>query len=157
MNIVYLKKLQENPKLEINESGDFSSIQGISEIEISQLEQLWNSGNSFPVVLKELLFLAGTNCYVFDYGITEDQNDMQEWVREQMTEMNKIISRPFYAIDLYGGDQFLFIYLDEGDNPDIYQASAYESGANWYRKTSNTIKSLSEKRIARVKEGLNPY
>ena len=157
MNIQYLTKLKDNP-IEYSEDTDFRfPIKGISEAEITQLEQTWNNGNPFPKVLKELLYLAGEDCYVFDYGIPENQNEMQEWVREQMTEMNKTITRPFYAIDLYGGDQFLFIYLDEGDNPDIYQASAYESNSIWFRNINHTIKSLSERRIDRVKEGYNPF
>jgi hypothetical protein len=153
MTIEYLTSLYENP---IHQVHRFKN-RGIPETEIAQLEQLYNNGNAFPKVLKELLFLTGDFCYVFEHGITKSQQEMQEWVREDMEEMERIISRPFYAIDLYGGDQFMFVYLDEGDNPQIYQASAYEKGDVWIRKTSNTIKSLSEKRIIRVKEGGNPF
>lgn len=155
MTIEYLTQLRDNPVEYPDDASNRFENEGVSESEILQLEQLYNNGNPFPKALKELLCLAGNFCYVFDYNIHNNQQEIQEWVREDMVEMNRIISRPFYAFDLYSG--FLFIYLDEGDNPDIYEAQPFSAGNDWIRKTSNTIKSLSEKRILRVKEGLNPF
>ena len=61
MEINYLKKLQENINI-------FQyPCEPISMIEIESLEQTYNSGNPFPKVLKELLFLAGEFCYILDY------------------------------------------------------------------------------------------
>lgn len=158
MNIQYLKKLQTNPSLEINNSGYFSSIKGISETEIKSLEQLYNNENPFPKVLKELLLLAGTNCFVCDYGINKTQQELQEWVREDMLENERTISRPFFAFDVYGGSQFLFIYLDEGDNPEIYEAHPYSNDDNWIRHLNNlTIKNLVDNGIERIKRGENPF
>ena len=155
MNIEYLTQLRDDP---INYPNDvtnrFPNI-GITESEIIQLQENWNNSNPFPKVLKELLFLAGNYCYVFDYNIHENQQEIQEWVREDLVETNRIIARPFYVFDLYDG--FMFIYLDEGDNPEIYEAHPFRTGNDWIRKTSNTIKSLSEKRISRVKDGQNPF
>lgn len=153
MNIQYLKKIQTNPSLEINNSSYFSSIKRISETEIASLEQFYNNGNIFPKVLKELLFLAGSDCFVCDYGINKTQQDLQEWVREDMLENERTISRPFYAFDVYGGSQFLFIYLDEGDNPEIYEAHPYSNENDWIKRLNNlTIKSLVDNGIERVKE-----
>ena len=158
MEIQYLKKLQNNPYENPSDLQNSFIIKGITLNEIQQLELLYNSGNPFPIVLKELLFLAGSYCYVCDYGINETQQKLQEWVREDMTDNTRIISRPFYAFDVYGGDQFLFIYLDEGDNPTIYEANPWTDGENWIKHLDNlTIKSLVDDGIERVKRGENPF
>ena len=158
MEIQYLKKLQNNPYENPSDLQNSFIIKGITLNEIQQLELLYNSGNPFPIVLKELLFLAGSNCYVCDYGINETQQKLQEWVRDDMSDNTRIISRPFYAFDVYGGDQFLFIYLDEGDNPTIYEANPWTDGENWIKHLDNlTIKSLVDDGIERVKRGENPF
>lgn len=155
MNIEYLNSLKDNSAEYPNDANNKFENEGILDSEIQQLEQLYNNSNPFPKVLKELLHLAGKFSHVFDYSIHTTQQEIQEWVREDLTETNRVISRPFYAFDLYSG--FMFIYLDEGDNPDIYEAHPFRTGSEWIRKTSNTIKSLSEKRILRVKDGMNPF
>lgn len=55
MIIEYLKTLRDNPII------NGYNIEGISETEIQQLEQLYNNGNTFPKVLRELLYLAGND------------------------------------------------------------------------------------------------
>lgn len=42
MNIEILTYLRDNSTLEINKSGSFKTIRGISETEITQIEQLFN-------------------------------------------------------------------------------------------------------------------
>jgi hypothetical protein len=59
MKIEYLAKLKDNPSAYPNDKDYKSTIQPILIEEIEHLEQLYNSGNPFPKVLKELLFLAG--------------------------------------------------------------------------------------------------
>lgn len=71
MNIEYLEALRDNPK-----RWDYEN-KGISDLAIiQQLEQSFNNGNSFPKVLKELLFLAGESCVwlMFHY---DSQYEMQ--------------------------------------------------------------------------------
>jgi hypothetical protein len=65
MEIKYLKELELNPTLRNQ------TIKPIPESEISELEQLYNDGKEFPLALRELLFLAGSYCYVLDYGIDD--------------------------------------------------------------------------------------
>lgn len=161
MNIIYLKELQSTPSIEINNSGTQSIINGISESEISQLEQNWNSGGNFPIVLKELLYLAGETCYVLDYGWNDSQQEMQTEVREQLIEWNRVILRPFYAIDVYGSDQFLFVYLDEGENPNVYEAYLptlkYDDATSWLKSLDRSLKDFINFRINKVKKGYNPF
>ena len=158
MTIKYLQQLKDNPVAYPNDTEFKFEIKGISEPEIQQLELVWNNNRPFPKVLKELLFLAGNFCYVCDYGPNDSQQEVQEWVREHMEDNNRILNRPFYAFDVYGGDTFLFIYLDEGDNPNVYQAKPYSDDDNWIRPLkSQTIQSIINTGINRVKMGQNPY
>ena len=154
MDITYLKQLERTPNKNswINES--------ISLEEIKQLEQIYNNNKPFPKALRELLFLAGNYCIVLDYGLNDTQQELQEFVRENMQEENRIITRPFYAIDVYNaGDQFLFVYLDEVDDPAVYQAS-YEDRSdrpNWINKVTPTLSNFVNRKIERVKNGQNPF
>lgn len=156
MEIQYLNNLKNNP-INYGVLMDFE-IDGINLEEIQILEQKWNNGNPFPKALKELLFLAGNYCYVCDYGVNENQQELQESVRKDLLENGKTIIRPFYAIDVYTFYNFLFIYLDEGDNPSIYHASPGIEN-NWIKSLFNnlTIKDLIDNRIERAKKGENPF
>lgn len=158
MNIQYLTQLRDNPVKYPNDTTHRFPIIGIPETEIAQLEQLYNNGNPFPKILKELLFLAGNRCYVFDYGISETQQEMQEWAREQMQDNNIVENRPFYVFDYYGGYSFRFIYLDEGDNPQVYEGTPYhDESLSWKRPLGNTIQIIVNIRVQDVKDGLNPF
>ncbi|WP_293303068.1 hypothetical protein [Pedobacter sp. UBA4863] len=151
MEIQYLTYLRDNP------SGNFP-IEPISLQEIQQLEILYNTGNPFPIALKELLFLAGQFCYVLDYGVFENQQQMQEFVRSEMAEENKSLSRPFFVIDVYNlGDQFIFVYLDEGNNPPTYEGHYYASNQGWISQVTPTLSGLINHGIDRVKQGRNPF
>ena len=157
MNIEYLKILRDNPAMYPNDIDYKGQIRGIPLTEIEQLEQTWNNGNPFPKALRELLFLAGDFCFVFSYGVYDTQQRLQEAMREDMVECNKTITRPFYVMDTWNADQYYFVYLDEGDNPYIYEALPNEDNSIWLKRLNHTIKSKSESRIARVKRGENPY
>jgi len=159
MTIKYLQQLKDNPIVYSKNNTELQfKIEGIPESEIQQLELVWNNGNVFPKVLKELLFLAGNFFYVCDYGPNDNQQEMQEWVREHMRDNNRSINRPFFAFDIYGGGTFLFIYLDEGDNPKVFEASPYSDYNDWIRPLEpQTIQSIVNIGINRVKMGQNPY
>lgn len=127
MNIIYLNKLKNAPT-----SPDSMTNRGISENEIIQLESSFNNGMMFPKALRELLYLAGDFCYVCDFGLSDTQEELQLSVREDISYFNRVISRPFYVFDVYNPtDNFLFIYLDEGDNPPVRVAQYEKDYANW--------------------------
>jgi hypothetical protein len=161
MNIKYLTLLRDNP---IGNPGgiDFKDeIKGISLAEIQQLEQTWNGGKEFPAALRELLFLAGDDCYVLDTGLMESQQEMQEEARQWLVDFNRTISRPFYVIDVYNaGEQFLMVYLDEGDDPNVYEAylpNWRDDQMLWLDKVGRTLKDFINIRIDMVKQGYNPF
>ena len=156
MQIEYLKELEKNPY-----HLGFPKLNNkpISETEILHLEQLYNNnGNTFPKALRELLYLAGNYCYVLDYGISESQEELQQFVRGELNYYNKIITRAFFVIDVYNAaDQFLLVYLDEGENPPVYEASYYENSSSWIRLISYNLSEYLNNLIIRVKEGRNPF
>jgi hypothetical protein len=166
MNIQYLIELQNNPTLEINNSGHFSTIQGIPISEIEQLEQTWNNGNPFPGALRELLFLAGNFCYVLDYGwFGGCTQQMQVEARQWMTEegLERTITRPFYIIEASSYGSFLMVYLDEGDNPFVrnvclsHEDEVSLGDLGWLYNTDRTLKNFIDYGIEIVKKGFNPF
>lgn len=162
MEIIYLKELQNYPMREPKNPINKFEIQGLSLPEIVELEQNWNSGNPFPKALRELLYLAGTYCYVLDYNVWENQQDMQEMLRMYMQRSGHSFSRPFFIVDNYGGGgpgQFLFVYLDEDQNdPKIYEYSsdAIDRGRVLDRYLGYSLSHLINLGITAVKEGRNP-
>lgn len=161
MNIQYLKVLRDNP-IEYGVENNFE-IQGIPMSEIEQLEQAWNNGTTFPIALRELLFLAGNACYVLDYGWFDGgQHQMQLDAREWMTEegMERTITRPFYVLEVRDEEAFLMVYLDEGDNPFMRTVDLPHRNfddASWNRNTDRTLKDFITERINDVKQGFNPF
>jgi hypothetical protein len=158
MKIQYLKILEDNPSAYPHDTDFKLTIRSTPLIEITQLEVLYNNGRLFPTALRELLYLAGDYCYVLDKSDFESQQEMQEYVRSQLELTNKVITNPFMVIDVYNApSQFLFVYLNAGDNPPVYEASYYATNENWIRPVSNSLSSYIESLIQRVKEGRNPF
>lgn len=57
----------------------------------------------------------------------DNQQHIQDFVRNQIEIANKKIINPFMAIDIYNeSNQFLFIYLNGSENPPVYEAEYYE-------------------------------
>ena len=152
MTIEYLQKLRDNPS-------DGTVIRGIPLTEIAHLEQIFNNGNPFPKVLKEMLFLAGNYCYVLDLGIWDSMQEMQEEERQELLEIDSVtITRPFFFVCLASTGMGVFMFLDEGDNPVLCQILNHPTQANYYRRMDGvTLKYLIDSRIQDVLNGDNPF
>ncbi|TFF33771.1 hypothetical protein [Mucilaginibacter psychrotolerans] len=157
MEIELLQNLKDNPNLSLFEN------KGISLQEITLLESVYNNGNPFPTALREMLFLAGEFCAVFDFGLEETQQEMQEAARSPMPKYNREILRPFYVVDVYNaGSQFLFVYLDENQfDPIIYEAVLHErhnDSTPWiHALLDRTLSQFIDSRLERLKRGENPF
>lgn len=104
MEIFYLNSLKNNP------TRNSWKNEPLSIEHITQLEASYNNCGPFPQALRELLFLAGNYCIVFDYGLNTTQQELQKFVRAEMLEEGRTITRPFFVIDVYNAsDQFLFV------------------------------------------------
>lgn len=154
MDIKYLKALKDNP----TGQGGLRN-RPISLNEITQLEQEFNNSKPFPQALRELLYLAGSFCYILDFGLHDSQKELQEDVREWLIEDNRTINRPFFAIDIYNVfEEFVMVHLDEEENPEIYCIYLpVDNSMPWYRSLGSTLSQFCESRIARVKRGENPF
>jgi len=158
----YLTILEQFPSYTYKTTGNTYNLRPLSDDEISALQNTYNGGASFPVVLQELLSLAGNFCYVLDYGPVDSQDEFQQNVRKFLTNNSAkghTITRPFFALDQYGGDQFLFIYLDESvDDPTVYQATPYaKEGKDWLFNTGGTITTLINQSMKLFLSGYNPF
>lgn len=159
MDIHFLQHLRDNPSAYPNDTDYKDTIEPISLEEIEHLEQLYNNGIPFPKALRELLYLAGNDCYVLDYGMYDSQELMQIAVREWMVNYNRSLTRPFFAIDVYNAEgQFLYVYLDEGDNPFVYQAYLpTRSDIVPFKSFNKTLSDFIKVHIDMVKQGYNPF
>lgn len=158
MEIKFLEKLKNYPSAYPNDADYEGTIKGINLQEIEFLEQLYNNGNTFPKVLRELLFLAGSYCYVLDY-FDDTQEELQTDVREWLSNYNRSIIRPFFAIDAPNpGEQFLYVYLDEGDDPAVYQAHLpIRNDILPFTILQSTLSEFINVHIDMVKKRYNPF
>jgi len=156
MEIKYLKDLRDNSTVVSNTFN--LKIEPMPETEIVELEKFWNHGNPFPTALRELLLLAGHRCYVVDYGIDETRHELQEFVREEMVDHHKTIARPFFVIDVYNAaTQFLFVYLDEDDDPAVHEGYYSHDAAIWITLISQNLSEYINSLINWKKSGQNPF
>lgn len=122
MEIEILTYLRDNPARYPGNTEYEGRIEPMSFSEIQNHEMIYNNGKPFPKVLKELLFLAGKYCYVLEHNVL-DINEFQKEPREWMEESNKAINHPFYVIEIWGfAESFLFVHLDEDDDPIVRHA-----------------------------------
>ena len=147
-----------------SDSGFLFTVKPLTIDEIVNLESKYNNGNPFPTSLRELLFLAGKDCHVLDYGLNDTQEEMQDEVRECLVEygFNDLITRPFFVIDVHRGSSlFLFVYLDEEVNdPTVYQADLDKNLVSDYSRIMSLEAKLSSfvnNRISELLNGYNPF
>ncbi len=122
MEIQYLKKLVKNATI------DGRSIVGVSEKEIQEVEKKFNI--TFPKAYREFLLLAGKRRGQLPLYDTSDLETLaadwhQEimWEELEMTNATKDFQRPFWLFaESNACEQFVFFYLDDGDDPTVYSA-----------------------------------
>ncbi|MDN3548801.1 hypothetical protein [Mucilaginibacter aquaedulcis] len=167
MEIKYQTVLNNNPVIKstvemANGLISFFTLKPLTIDEIVHLETTYNNSNQFPTSLRELLFLAGQDCYVLDYGLTDTQEEMQNDAREWLVDYGFSITRPFFVIDVHrGSDIFLFVYTDEGINdPIVYEANLDKnlpSGYSWLKNLQASLSSFVNARISYLQRGINPF
>jgi hypothetical protein len=122
MEISFLQKMKEHPKPRKSMNRD----RGLSLDKIETLEIEINNGNLFPKAYREYLFLGGDyNSLGLSIAFEESKSweDIPAIKRVATVEMQKqklSIERPYSILHYYDDDGFIFIYLDEGDNPQPY-------------------------------------
>ncbi|MFC0514547.1 SMI1/KNR4 family protein [Mucilaginibacter angelicae] len=158
MEIKYLQLLGSNPVVKAPDSEHFFTNEPLSSTEIASLENLYNNGSSFPSSLRELLSIAGKSCYVLEYAAFESQEEMQQESRSWLIDddRNLSITRPYFVLDVYNyGEKFLFVYLDEGEDPIVYQALLDEEP--WINSLGSKLSEYVESSVKILMSGYNPF
>ncbi len=145
MEIQYLFKMKNTPKIGRLEN------RGISEQKIERLEQEFKI--KFPKAYKEFLFLGGEFQNCIDWDTDYEYLDLvQVNIKESMQNV-KLQLKSFFAFATYDNDQALFFFLDEGDNPPVYQYAEDKFLKNekeeyvYWKKTKKSFGDLIEKHI----------
>ena len=124
MKIKYLKDLENFP-----DGIELFNNRGIAIEEIEALEVTYNSGNKFPQVLRELLFIAGDYCVCFDYW--DNITEMNIEVRDRYSEVDLSSIEPFVCVDCNGGfgnSSFLYVKCNENvDDPFLWTVELTKS------------------------------
>jgi hypothetical protein len=140
MEIKYLKNLEDFYSNNIK----ISRI-GVAESEIEKLET--DLGVKLPQAYREFLFLAGRRDNII--GDWNSEFDDLEFIQEYAADAFKGVGlqmRPFWCFAEYcDADSSLFFFLDEGDDPPVYNFAAEkiikdESGNRvFFKKTDNSF------------------
>jgi hypothetical protein len=145
MEIQYLKLFQENPRRNLEELSTTPNTP-LSESEISTLEDKWNNGTRFPVVIREFLEIGGKYNWIFEGG---DQERLRSSIESMSQFINYKMSRRYIAITCSISDpQYFIVFLDEDQvDPYVYELNLYlEEHLEIYNieRLSNTAIPLSE-------------
>lgn len=130
----------------------------LSDSEIVLLEDEFNNGRNFPIVLRELLFIAGKYCDLLEYEICKTQQQIQHRGIKLLQESYLSIQRSYYVID-FGTDGFTFIYLDESQtDPVINYADMDKTNPDGQiYSLQRTLSEFINARLETIKKGYNPF
>ncbi len=162
MEFIYLQKLlktkdslEKYPTISRNPEGN--SIE-----EILQYENKFNEGENLPKSLKEYLFISGKFCPLGFDVVDGDYIGLREYYDKRLAERGIEMERPFMIFDNFEGDSFMFIYLDEGDDPQPWNCSVHEDydseeGEMIWKVPHPTFSDLVNTLVDRALKGLQPW
>ncbi len=146
MEIQYLQNLENSP---VKGDAVIPKDRGVSEIEIIAFEQ--KVGLPLPKALKEFLFLSGEYCLSIEANATNQGLDEYEFRNEQFQEnlddAKIAISRPYYILTERSGEYFHFIYLDDGENPPVYNIYCWDDEKYKLEKRANSFSDWIDQEI----------
>ena len=151
MKIKYLQKFEEN-KDKFKYVKTYPT-QGCSLNEIKVLEEKLNNGNPFPKVFREFLFIGGeVSCLPFNMKFSWMERETKDCL-EGLKNRGLKTDRPIVVFDQLDSEQYSFIYLDEGDNPQPWNCFAVEDEETIWKSPFNTFKDLIEVSVDLALEG----
>ncbi|WP_444670956.1 SMI1/KNR4 family protein [Flavobacterium columnare] len=91
--------------------------------EITSIEK--ELGILIPMAIKEFFLLVGNDYdYLWDGGGADKISRLiynKNLAIKLLNECGVFFSRDYFVFSSYSGDQFMFVYLDEGDDPPVYR------------------------------------
>ncbi len=136
--------------------------EGMSMTEIQDLETALNHGNPFPKAFREYLYIGGKyNALGFNTGLG-DFKGMDTYYKKKVKARGLKIDRPYLIIDSFEGYIFMFIYLDEGDNPTVWFCSIdedydSEDGKSIWKLPDPNFSALVDDLVNKALKGLTPW
>ncbi len=119
MNVEILKSYEAN---KVGKKIRGENPEGLSEAEIIAIEVDVNGGKKLPKVLREYAYIGGkTNRIGFNAPISKK---LYRCLDERLAKRGVKIERPYFVFTANNeGTVYTFIYLDEGDDPQPWNAS----------------------------------
>jgi hypothetical protein len=131
----FLKSLKDNLNL-------FEGIESSNENEIVEFEN--KLGIKIPIALKEFLLLVGNDYDMILRGGGGAKQGIKNFDYILKVSFDLLKETNSIGLDnilpfLEYGDQFLFVYLDDGDNPPVYrfETELYYCGDDYIPNSSN--------------------
>ncbi len=152
MTIKYLKKLQANPVVWVDDDDDENYEIELVSCTIEEIESLENRvSKKFPQAYREYLFLAGKDNPFFgnagDFSYDELES-IQINCKDYLQELNMSLGNDFWVIDSYLAEQFHFFYFDDSENPQVFHfcddCTEKEGYLNGISKSSKSLSSFIE-------------
>lgn len=161
MEIKFLKSYRDNPILKTRKA------KGLTIERIKELEKKLNNGKSFPKTFSEFLFIGGDySALGFDYeGYYENGEQyiaLKDHYEDIMPKYKVSLNRPYAILDSYDGLTFMFIFLDEGDDPRVYNFGVHpdyrgENGEVIYPIPEKTFSELINRLVDYALRGLQAW
>jgi len=159
MEIKYLKTYNEN-----KDSSKFwgRNTKSKTTEEIQELETLFNNGTPFPKAFREFLFIGGNFNAIGLETSTGNYKGLHQYYEEGMAARGLKFNRPFMVFHNFEGAIGMFIYLDEGDDPKVYNCSVSEgydsdNGEILWKSNYTTFKELIDDLVNSALNGLQPW
>lgn len=134
MKLKILKNIQENIEIFHTDIFLLGKIQGCTLAEIKEFDRFYNY--QIPNIIKELLFLGGYNFFEFYFEL-EYVTGFKLWTRlkNHSFQTSSYLGIPLNVISFNTKNRiylvacqgvFLYIPLDEGNNPPVYELIYYD-------------------------------
>ncbi len=116
MEIEYLQNYRDNIDI-LNRNKNRSPVEPATMEEIQALEAELNNGTPFPKTIREFLYLGGNLSRLpGTLGIYHIKR-FTKLAKEHLKKAGHPFTRPILVFHQLDSEQFVFVYLDEGDNP----------------------------------------
>ncbi len=153
MIIEYLQNFENN-------KNNFAAVrkfptQGCTIEEIEALEESLNNGNPFPKAFREYLFIGGEmSCLPLDMKYSWMERETKAAKKGLLENRGIQLDRPIVVYNQLDYEQYTFIYLDEGDNPQPWHCYVVDDEQTFWKGPFPTFKDNIDKMVELALKGL---
>ncbi|CAM3565784.1 hypothetical protein ELOC111193_11075 [Elizabethkingia occulta] len=113
-------EIMVNLKNNLNLPNTVANSQGLTIVEIEQLEKKFSQGKEFPKAFREYLYLAGD---YFNGGfdtLGEGLDQLQEYAKEDLERAGQKFDKPFFAFDVLDSMYSILLLDEKEEDPKVY-------------------------------------